>query len=103
MVSALLRVHQLQSAATGAAMIRSSSGKTRAIRTMGEASRSRSCSTSHLVRQLQERKVCRQGTLDAVAGFDWISLCTDYGCTDGFVAACHGVIARIARMRGCWT
>jgi S-adenosyl-L-methionine hydrolase (adenosine-forming) len=36
------------------------------------------------------------GTLGAVAGFDWISLCTDYGDTDGFVAACHGVIARIA-------
>ncbi|MGH3888131.1 MAG: SAM hydrolase/SAM-dependent halogenase family protein [Pseudonocardiaceae bacterium] len=36
------------------------------------------------------------GTLDAVAGFDWISLCTDYGRSDGFVAACHGVIARIA-------
>lgn len=31
-----------------------------------------------------------------VAGFDWISLCTDYGWADGFVAACHGVIARIA-------
>ena len=31
-----------------------------------------------------------------MAGFDWISLCTDYGCADGFVAACHGVIARIA-------
>jgi S-adenosyl-L-methionine hydrolase (adenosine-forming) len=31
-----------------------------------------------------------------VAGFGWISLCTDYGCADGFVAACHGVIARIA-------
>jgi S-adenosylmethionine hydrolase len=31
-----------------------------------------------------------------VAGFDWISLCTDYGDADGFVAACHGVIARIA-------
>ncbi len=36
------------------------------------------------------------GTLDAVAGFDWISLCTDYGYADGFVAACHGVIAGIA-------
>ncbi len=36
------------------------------------------------------------GTLDAVAGFDWISLCTDYGCADGFVASCHGVIAGIA-------
>lgn len=36
------------------------------------------------------------GTLDVVAGFDWISLCTDYGSTDGFVATCHGVIARIA-------
>ncbi|HEX2263796.1 MAG TPA: SAM-dependent chlorinase/fluorinase [Pseudonocardiaceae bacterium] len=31
-----------------------------------------------------------------MAGFDWISLCTDYGETDGFVAICHGVIARIA-------
>lgn len=30
-----------------------------------------------------------------MAGFDWISLCTDYGYQDGFVAACHGVIARI--------
>lgn len=35
-------------------------------------------------------------TLDGVAGFDWISLCTDYGSADGFVAACHGVIAQIA-------
>ncbi|MFF5171098.1 S-adenosyl-l-methionine hydroxide adenosyltransferase family protein [Micromonospora sp. NPDC000089] len=26
----------------------------------------------------------------------WISLTTDYGLTDGFVAACHGVIGRIA-------
>lgn len=31
-----------------------------------------------------------------MAGFGWISLCTDYGYADGFVAACHGVIARIA-------
>jgi S-adenosylmethionine hydrolase len=31
-----------------------------------------------------------------VAGFGWISFCTDYGYQDGFVAACHGVIARIA-------
>ncbi|WP_370945545.1 S-adenosyl-l-methionine hydroxide adenosyltransferase family protein [Amycolatopsis sp. cg5] len=28
--------------------------------------------------------------------YDWISLTTDYGLCDGFVAACHGVIARIA-------
>lgn len=28
--------------------------------------------------------------------FDWISLTTDYGASDGFAAACHGVIARIA-------
>ena len=35
-------------------------------------------------------------TLDTVTGFDWISLCTDYGYADGFVAACHGVMARIA-------
>ncbi|MEH0840782.1 SAM-dependent chlorinase/fluorinase [Micromonospora sp. CPCC 205711] len=26
----------------------------------------------------------------------WISLTTDYGLADGFVAACHGVIARLA-------
>ncbi len=31
-----------------------------------------------------------------MAGFGWISLCTDYGYADGFVATCHGVIARIA-------
>lgn len=31
-----------------------------------------------------------------MAGFHWVSLCTDYGYSDGFVAACHGVIARIA-------
>lgn len=31
-----------------------------------------------------------------MTGFGWISLCTDYGYSDGFVAACHGVIARIA-------
>jgi S-adenosylmethionine hydrolase len=28
--------------------------------------------------------------------YDWISLTTDYGMDDGFVAACHGVLARIA-------
>jgi hypothetical protein len=28
--------------------------------------------------------------------FDWIAFLTDYGHSDGFVAACHGVIARIA-------
>src|SRR5436190_15870208 len=31
-----------------------------------------------------------------MSGYDWISLTTDYGCSDGFVAACHGAIARIA-------
>lgn len=31
-----------------------------------------------------------------MAGFGWISLTTDYGLSDGFVAACHGVIARLA-------
>ncbi|HEY8473376.1 MAG TPA: SAM-dependent chlorinase/fluorinase [Natronosporangium sp.] len=31
-----------------------------------------------------------------MAGYRWISLTTDYGLVDGFVAACHGVIARIA-------
>ncbi len=29
-------------------------------------------------------------------GFDYVSLTTDYGLSDGFVAACHGVIARAA-------
>lgn len=28
--------------------------------------------------------------------YDWVSFSTDYGTSDGFVAACHGVIARIA-------
>ncbi|GID25861.1 SAM hydrolase/SAM-dependent halogenase family protein [Paractinoplanes brasiliensis] len=31
-----------------------------------------------------------------MAGYAWISLTTDYGTFDGFVAACHGSIARIA-------
>jgi S-adenosyl-L-methionine hydrolase (adenosine-forming) len=31
-----------------------------------------------------------------VPGYDWISLTTDYGQSDGFAAACHGVIARLA-------
>jgi S-adenosyl-L-methionine hydrolase (adenosine-forming) len=28
--------------------------------------------------------------------YEWISLTTDYGLSDGFVAACHGVIGRMA-------
>ncbi|HET6214685.1 MAG TPA: SAM-dependent chlorinase/fluorinase [Micromonosporaceae bacterium] len=31
-----------------------------------------------------------------MGGYDWISLTTDYGLSDGFVASCRGVIARIA-------
>lgn len=31
-----------------------------------------------------------------MAEYGWISLTTDYGLSDGFAAACHGVIARIA-------
>jgi S-adenosylmethionine hydrolase len=31
-----------------------------------------------------------------VGTYDWISFTTDYGHSDGFVACCHGVIARIA-------
>jgi S-adenosyl-L-methionine hydrolase (adenosine-forming) len=31
-----------------------------------------------------------------VSAYDWISLTTDYGRSDGFAASCHGVIARIA-------
>ena len=30
-----------------------------------------------------------------MAGFGWLSLLTDFGLDDGFVAACHGVIAGI--------
>lgn len=30
------------------------------------------------------------------SGYDWVSFTTDYGRRDGFVAACAGVIARIA-------
>jgi S-adenosylmethionine hydrolase len=55
-----------------------------------------SVSTRQLCHCAQHREADLAGTLDAVADFDWISLCTDYGCADGFVAACHGVIARIA-------
>jgi S-adenosylmethionine hydrolase len=29
-------------------------------------------------------------------GYRWVSLTTDYGLADGFVAACHGVLARLA-------
>jgi S-adenosylmethionine hydrolase len=29
-------------------------------------------------------------------GYDWITMTTDYGLSDGFVAACHGVIATTA-------
>ena len=28
--------------------------------------------------------------------YDWVSFTTDYGTDDGFVAACEGVIARVA-------
>jgi hypothetical protein len=35
-------------------------------------------------------------TVDAMGGYGWISLTTDYGTSDGFVASCHGVIARLA-------
>lgn len=31
-----------------------------------------------------------------MGAYGWISLTTDYGTSDGFVASCHGVIARIA-------
>ncbi|HET9517653.1 MAG TPA: SAM-dependent chlorinase/fluorinase [Actinoplanes sp.] len=31
-----------------------------------------------------------------MGGYAWISLTTDFGTSDGFVAACHGAIARVA-------
>jgi len=31
-----------------------------------------------------------------MSGYEWITLTTDYGLSDGFVAACHGVIATLA-------
>jgi S-adenosylmethionine hydrolase len=34
--------------------------------------------------------------LSTMGGYGWISLTTDYGTFDGFAAACHGSIARIA-------
>jgi S-adenosyl-L-methionine hydrolase (adenosine-forming) len=34
-------------------------------------------------------------TLLTMGAYGWISLTTDYGTFDGFVAACHGAIARI--------
>jgi hypothetical protein len=36
------------------------------------------------------------GYRQAMAGYGWVSLTTDYGLSEGFVAACHGVIARLA-------
>jgi S-adenosylmethionine hydrolase len=38
----------------------------------------------------------RTANVAIMAGYAWISLTTDYGIVDGFAAACHGVIARIA-------
>ena len=35
-------------------------------------------------------------TLTTMGGYEWISLTTDYGTFDGFVAACHGSIAKVA-------
>ncbi|HEY0699630.1 MAG TPA: SAM-dependent chlorinase/fluorinase [Micromonospora sp.] len=38
-----------------------------------------------------------ESTADATGtGPGWVSLTTDYGLSDGFVAACHGVVARLA-------
>jgi S-adenosylmethionine hydrolase len=34
--------------------------------------------------------------LSTMGGYGWVSLTTDYGTFDGFAAACHGSIARIA-------
>ena len=34
--------------------------------------------------------------MSTMGGYGWISLTTDYGTFDGFAAACHGSIARIA-------
>jgi len=31
-----------------------------------------------------------------MGGYSWISMTTDYGTSDGFVAACHGAIVRLA-------
>jgi S-adenosylmethionine hydrolase len=33
---------------------------------------------------------------EAVVRYHWVGLLTDYGLGDGFVAACHGVLARLA-------
>ena len=39
---------------------------------------------------------CSGDNVHIMGGYGWISLTTDYGTFDGFVAACHGSIARIA-------
>src|SRR5215471_15017555 len=48
----------------------------------------------------QERGPSDSGDLDVrspfVTTFDCLSMLTDYGLDDGFVAACHGVAARMA-------
>jgi S-adenosyl-L-methionine hydrolase (adenosine-forming) len=35
-------------------------------------------------------------SIAGMAGYLWVSFTTDYGTSDGFVAACHGVVARLA-------
>src|SRR4051812_1715126 len=37
-----------------------------------------------------------RANLGGMREFDWITMTTDYGLSDGFIAACHGTIARIA-------
>jgi S-adenosyl-L-methionine hydrolase (adenosine-forming) len=38
----------------------------------------------------------KSANVPGMAGYGWMSLTTDYGLSDGFVAACHGVVARLA-------
>jgi S-adenosyl-L-methionine hydrolase (adenosine-forming) len=42
------------------------------------------------------RDVCRDVRSRFVTSFDYLTFLTDYGLEDGFVAACRGVVARIA-------
>ena len=50
-----------------------------------------------LVRVRAGRLSNAAATLDTLhMGFEWISMTTDYGVDDGFVAVCKGVIARLA-------
>src|SRR5262249_22228232 len=56
----------------------------------------RRAQTFRLARGERGRRARARLVSTGVAGDDWISLTTDYGLQDGFVAACRGVLGRMA-------